>query len=72
MEKLAEKNRQMQKIQTMYENLRRKCISPVYFERDAPPKQTGRRDLQSFDVPLTTVEGIHIRMQFFFVIGIDY
>lgn len=61
MEKLTERNRQLHKTQTMYENLRRKCISPVYRDKNvtlAQQQQSRSDGMHSFEIPLTTVEDI--------------
>ncbi|XP_069120390.1 E3 ubiquitin-protein ligase CCNB1IP1-like [Argopecten irradians] len=64
-DKLMERNRQYQKLQSLYDAMRRKCITPMSFEGNSgdatptlTPKHRKRIPSQSFTMPLSSGDDI--------------
>ncbi|XP_014674364.1 PREDICTED: E3 ubiquitin-protein ligase CCNB1IP1-like [Priapulus caudatus] len=57
-EKMMERNRQYQKLQTMYEALRRKCITPHSFDQSEGQLTHSNTPRQQFGMPLTSIKDV--------------
>ncbi|KAL5011905.1 hypothetical protein ScPMuIL_010456 [Solemya velum] len=53
-EKMSEKTRQHQKLQSLYDSMRRKCITPSTFEGSGDASSCRSSELRNFCMPLTS------------------